>query len=257
MTKELSKAVMLRTRFRHQFLKLKTPEDKTKYNKQKNICVSLTRKAKRNYYESFDLNNICDNKNFQATVKPPFSNKIKSVENIVLSENGVLIKDEEKVANIFNNFFVNIVPNLGIKTHHEFLNTTDNSQDPIENAYCKYENHPSIILIKKHMQGANSSFVFETFSKEKIEKLITNLNTKKAVQSNDIPTKLVKESGYLLSKYIPTSINRCITGGTFVNAFKKAEVRPIYKKDGRIEKSNYRPISVLSNVSKIYERCLY
>ena len=127
MTKELSKAIMLRTRFRHQFLKMKTPEAKAKYNKQRNICVSLTRKAKRNYYESLDLNNICDNKKFWATVKPLFSNKIKSVENIVLSENGVLIKDEEEVANIFNNFFVNILPNLGIKTHHEFPNTSDNS----------------------------------------------------------------------------------------------------------------------------------
>ena len=82
------------------------------------------------------------------------------------------------------------------------------------------------------MQGTNSSFVFETVTKEKIEKLITNLNIKKAVQSNDIPTKLVKEFGYLFSTYIATSINRCITGGTFVTAFKKAEVRPIYKKDG-------------------------
>ena len=62
MRKELSKAIMLRTRFRHQFLKMKTPEAKAKYNKQRNICVSLTRKAKRNYYESLDLNNICDNK---------------------------------------------------------------------------------------------------------------------------------------------------------------------------------------------------
>ena len=74
------------------------------------------------------------------------------------------------------------------------------------------------------MEGANSSFVFETDTKENIEKLITNLNIRKAVQSNDIPTKLVKEFGYLFSKYIATSINRCITGGTFVNAFKKAEV---------------------------------
>ena len=106
------------------------------------------------------------------------------------------------------------------------------------------------------MQGTNSSFVFETVTKEKIEKLIKNLNIKKAVQSNDIPpTKLVKEFGYLFSKYIATSINRCITGGTFVNV--KAEVRPIHKKDGRTEKSNFRLISMLSNVSKIYERCLY
>ena len=118
--------------------------------------------------------------------------KIKSAENIVLSENGTLVKYQEEIANIFNYFFVNIVPNLGIKTQHEFSNTNHNSQDPIENAICKYENHSSIILIKKHMEGANSSFVFETVTKEKFEKLVTNLNIRKAVQSNDIPTKLVK-----------------------------------------------------------------
>ena len=39
-TMELSKNIMLRTRFRHQFLKMKTSEAKAKYNKQSNICVS-------------------------------------------------------------------------------------------------------------------------------------------------------------------------------------------------------------------------
>ena len=37
---------------------------------------------------------------------------------------------------------MNVVPNLGIKTQHVFPNINDNSQDPIENAICKYENHP-------------------------------------------------------------------------------------------------------------------
>ena len=87
--------------------------------------------------------------------------------------------------------------------------------------------------------------------------LVTNLNIRTAVQFNAISTKLVKEFGYLFSKYIATSINRCIAEGTFVNSFKKSEVRPIYKKDGRTGKSNYRPVSVLSNVSKIYKRCIY
>ena len=96
------------------------------------------------------------------------------------------------------------------------------------------------------MEDANSSFVFETVTTEKFEELITNLNIRNAVQS-----------GYLFSRYTATTINRCITGGTFVNAFKKTEVWPIYERDGWTEKSNYTPISVLSNVSKIYERCIY
>ena len=72
------------------------------------------------------------------------------------------------------------------------LTHTDNSQDPIVGAISKYENHPSIILIKEHMEGANSSFVFEAVTKEKNEKPVTNQNIRKTVQSNDIPTKLVK-----------------------------------------------------------------
>ena len=58
MTKELRKAIMLRTRFRYPFLKMKTTKAKAKYNKQRRIYVSLTRKAKRIYYESLNLNNM-------------------------------------------------------------------------------------------------------------------------------------------------------------------------------------------------------
>ena len=79
-TKELSKAIMLRSKLRNQFLKTKTQESKLKYNKQRNLCVSITRKAKRSYYENLDLKDITDSKKFWATVKPLFSNKIKSTK---------------------------------------------------------------------------------------------------------------------------------------------------------------------------------
>ena len=53
------------------------------------------------------------------------------------------------------------------------------------------------------------------------------------------------------------SINHCITEGRFIADFKVAEVRPLHKNCGRKDKSYYRPISILFNVSKIYERRLY
>ena len=56
------------------------------------------------------------------------------MENITLDENDKLVRDEKEVANIFINFFVNKVPNLGINTEHDFLNTTNISHNPIENA---------------------------------------------------------------------------------------------------------------------------
>ena len=87
-TKELSKAIMLRSKLRNQFLKTKSQESKMKHNKQRNLCISITRNAKRNYYKNLDPKDITDSKKFWATIKPLFSNKIKPTEYITLEENG-------------------------------------------------------------------------------------------------------------------------------------------------------------------------
>ena len=54
-TKNVNKAIMLRTKLRNQFSKKRTLEARTKYNKKRNISVRLVKKAKRNYYENLDL----------------------------------------------------------------------------------------------------------------------------------------------------------------------------------------------------------
>ena len=170
-----------------------------------------------NYYENLDLNDINDNKKFWTTVKPLFCSKIKSVENITLNENGKLVRDEKEVANIFNDFFVIIVPNSGIDTERDFLNTRNISHNPIENAIYKYENHPSVIAIKKHMKDTSSSLSFKTVTKEHEAKVITNLDNKKAVQSMDTPANLVKEFGCLFSSFIASNVNKCINKCMLLN----------------------------------------
>ena len=79
-----------------------------------------------------DLKDITDSKKFWATVKPLFSNKIKSIEYITLGENGKIISDDKDLARIFNEFFINIVHNLGINTNHSFLINTDNDRTVIQ-----------------------------------------------------------------------------------------------------------------------------
>ena len=236
-TKEPSKAIMLKLKLRNQFLKTKTQEPKMKHNKQRILCVSITRKAKRSYYENLDLKDITDSKKFWATVKPLFSNKIKSTEYITLEENGKIISNDKELAKIFNEFFVNIFPNLGIKTNHSFLINTESENDPIEKAIAKYKNHPIIISIKSFMENSDSSFSFQHVPKDKITKTIKMLDPKKVVQSNDIPTKSIKSFIGFLSDYIYINLSKCIKNGEYVEDFKKAEGRPLYKKDCRKEKS--------------------
>ena len=129
-----------------------------------------------------------------ATVKPLFSNKIKSAENIYLGESGEIIRNEEEVANVFNKYFVNIVPNIiGITNNHNFLNNLDTTSDSIEKIINKYQNHPRMTSINKHMTHSQLTFSFQPVTKEQITNLIRLLNNKKVMQSTDIPTKLIKE----------------------------------------------------------------
>ena len=138
-----------------------------KYNKQRNLCVSITRKAKRSYYENLDLKDITESKKFQATVKPLSSNKIKSTEYITLEENGKIISNDKELARKFNKFFVNILPNLSINTNHSFLINTSNKNDPIEKTIAKYKSHPSIISIKSFWRIQILLFLFNTSQKTK------------------------------------------------------------------------------------------
>ena len=75
---------MLRTKLRNQFLKRRTLDVETKFNKQRNTCVSFVKKAKRKYYENLDFKEIDDNNDFLALVKSLSSDKIKSVKIIFL-----------------------------------------------------------------------------------------------------------------------------------------------------------------------------
>ena len=75
MNKELSKAVMKRTRLTNVYLRKRSDENRKKYSKQRNYCVSLLRRTKRKHYCSIDEKSITDNKKFWKTVKPFLSDK--------------------------------------------------------------------------------------------------------------------------------------------------------------------------------------
>ena len=84
MTKSLRKEIMLRSRLRNKFLKTKTEESKQLYNKQRNLCVTLLRKTKRNYFSELDNRILEDNKNFWKTVNPLFSEKPYQKKSIII-----------------------------------------------------------------------------------------------------------------------------------------------------------------------------
>ena len=169
MNKTLSKAFMLRTLLRNKFLKNRSNENKTNYVKQRNHCVSLLRKTKREYYSYLDEKKICDSKKFWKTVKPVLSKKNKSNERITLIENDEIIKTEKGTAKVLNTFFSNIVQNLDIQQYNVDDPIFENINDPLLKANVRYRNHPSIVAIKKFC-NSKSHFSFKNVQKKKFLK---------------------------------------------------------------------------------------
>jgi hypothetical protein len=112
--KELSKAIMDRTRLRNKFLKDYTEVNRKKYCKQRNLCGSLLRKSKRDYYGNLNEKLVTDNKTFWRTVKPFLSDKIQMKEKITLIEHETILSEDKDIAETLNCFFSNIVRSLGI-----------------------------------------------------------------------------------------------------------------------------------------------
>ena len=111
-TKDLSKAIMKRSRLRNNFLKNRTGENKTLYTKQRNYCVSLLKKSKKKYFANLNEKDILDNKLFWKIIKPSLSDKAMTRDKINLSEKEESVKTELETVEVLNKFFSNIVNNL-------------------------------------------------------------------------------------------------------------------------------------------------
>ena len=103
MTKALSKSIMEKTRIRNNFSKKPIVANKLAYTKQRNFCVSLLRKVKREYFANLNEKNISDDRKFWHPVKPFLPEKNKSREKITLVKNEEVISDDVEVANTLNN----------------------------------------------------------------------------------------------------------------------------------------------------------
>ena len=256
MNKKLRKAVMLRSQLRNKINKEKTNSSKEAFNKQRNICTNLLRKAKFDYYSNLNPSNVSDNKKFWNTVKPLFSEKVMSNENITLVENNNIYGDDKRVSEIFNEFFSNAVKNLNIMQNRDLLNENIYELDPINRAIIRYMRHPSILKIKECFANPDA-FSFSECTFESVYKEICLLNSAKACPKTTIPTKIIKENCDIFALKLYIDFNHSIGNSTFPENLKQADISPIHKKGDRTDKSNYRPVSILSPFSKIYERLLF
>ena len=153
-----------------------------------------------------------------------------------------------ELSNIFNDYYTNIVNYTSgtSPTLSETLPSGTNCDIIIDTIIKQIKNHPSIKCINSN----------KPVTEDEVLKLLKKLNAKKAIGIDGIPPLILKLSANILAKPLTLIINQSILDDSFPTLAKIAAILPLFKKDDRSSKKNYRPVSILSALSKIFGKIL-
>ena len=212
-------------------------ENWKEYKKYRNKLTRDIEISKQNYYKTQFQYNQHNSKNTWKILNRIVNLKSKQKNNQIkistVPDN--IITDNKQIANTFNHHFITIgekinkTINNNINTNYTLNNIPENKDTMFLNPITSYEVYNSI----------------------------KQLNPNKATRSDCSSVKFIQISASVISPVIAYIINKCIEQGVFPNQLKSAEVIPVFKKGDKLQITNYRPISLLSPFSKIFERHLH
>ena len=234
-TTGILKSISKRDFYFRKFLKAKSDSCKSKFHNlfklYRNQIISLCRRSKSNhftrYFNSYSQNakKIWIGIKQIISLKPP-----KSSDIISLKIGNSVTSDPASVANEFNSFFTSIADTIRTKI------------PPEAKHFSKYLNTPNLY-----------SIFLSPVTPAEVSKVISSLSCHKSTGPNSIPTKILKSFNLDFSEPIAEIANLSFSSGQFPAALKVSKVVPVFKKGSSLETSNYRPISLLSNIDKILE----
>ena len=149
--------------------------------------------------------------------------------------NNEQVTENKDICNNFNEYFTTVADKILI-----------NNKTPILKTFDKY----------LPARNANS-FVFDPCTPNEVYLLVEQLNPHKGTGPNGIHSEILKLINHLICDTLCKIFNMCITSGKHPDKLKLAHALPIYKKGSRLLVSNYRPISLLSNLNKILEKIMH
>ena len=152
-----------------------------------------------------------------------------------------------------NTFFSTIISSLNIPEYQVSDPFSNDFSDPVLKSILKYQDHPSTKAIEKTAKP-NSLFKFSNVEKSEILHEIVNLDSSKSCQDTDASTKIIKENADIFGDFIHPAINTTNNKNEFPSFLKLVDVIPVFKKGSKNSKHNYRPINILKNISKVYEK---
>ena len=224
------------------FCKLKNKNSesaRTIYNQYKIIRNKITkakRESKVNYYKDFFDSNKQKSSLIWKGIRSLVNINNSSKKDIkLINTNGKNVSDPKVIAELFNEYFVNVGSNIDSK---------------INKSKKHYKDYMSKVTV-------NETFFLSPVFPQEIFEIIHSFDMNKSLGPNSIPVYILKIANDFFSHKLCDIINLSFKTGSFPDLCKIAKVIPIYKKDNPLLCENYRPISLLPIFSKIFEKIIY
>lgn len=193
--------------------------------------------AKKEFINNKIMNsdNICKStwKIINKEIKP----KIECKNDIILAVDGQISSDPYKVSEVFNNHFINVVDKCVVPYLPNIINY--NSNNPIV------------------QNPLDKKFHIKPVSTAELDKVISSFKNKYSAGYDEVPMPIIKNAKYQLIKPIMHIINSSFVSGIFPEKLKISKIKTVFKKGSTTDPNNYRPLSLLPTLSKIFERVMY
>ena len=205
---------------------------KHRFNQYKNMLRKTITEAKKRYFSNQFGRYEGNGKKTWKTIDNALHRKSLKAIPDAISVNTKLSTNKQEIANEFNKYFATICAN--------------NHTPTTNRSYKSYlRTRP------------RSTFNFKLIDNTTTMRYLSNLNISHSCGHDNLSTVILKYIANEISECLTLIINQSITTGIFPDQLKIAKVVPIFKKDDQAQIKNYRPISVLPVISKIFENAMH
>ena len=195
----------------------------------------MRHKALQNYFQRLCVDRYADQRKFWSTIKPYINaRKGKQNECIVLKDNERIIRDKREVAEILNNFFTS-------------FGTTEQSISGVKST-------PNLSHIQQNIIPTHP-FSLKKTNLVEVKEVMLKVKMDKAMGHNNIPPRASRESAEI--RCYPFSVLFNHSNSRIPQQWKVGVVSPVFKRDCCLMKSNYRPITILPSLSKIFKTLIH
>ena len=243
MDHDILELIKERDRLLNIFRKSKNVEDHKNFSKVRNLLQRKIKKAKTDHISTKLEENKEDLKKLWQQLKSlGYRNQKKEEKKVVLNIDDNICHDEYQIANHFNTFFTSVASKLV-----DALPTAKGTYSVMSMCFRNFYSQRNVYRNQLVLQEVSEQFIYE-------ELCGLNVHVTKSTGLDEISAKFLKLGASVIKVPVTSIINQSIRSGIVPNSMKQARVKPLFKKGSPLQVGNYRPVSILSVVSKILEK---